>query len=458
MGYAKRIISRDKDGKLFKFEFYTCSDEMGENEVQYKSYKDYQANCGSIKIKTEYIKDSEEKKLISKSILQVQGVRFEMEWFEDSLLNFDHGSIERHLSKRYGQTSLNININGNPIRETFFGLDESDGLIGNITTQYNYAGEKVFRYRGENLIVKLYWNTQIGKKIDSTTYKKFKDKLSRRNGIEFRLKDSNKDWPSVLLMSNTNIIFGEQKKGFIFGNGKELGKYSSNMGNLQIVVKFESQIKHHLASNKSNGFTDDNFSKKFGNYISKWISDDNIKPKYYDWSRKLEDNEMKQMIQKIIEPNSVVEKELRRMTNSTKKILNNKDNWKYVGEDSNNQSNTNVTINGVTRQMDAINELAGVIWEHERGDSDIKHKDFLESNVTNWCRNQTWIKYIFWSAKKHGYKQRFITTLRTYKWENPSLERIYLIKTDDILRDTLDEDDVDYIDIKKDILENKSNA
>ena len=41
---------------------------------------------------------------------------------------------------------------------------------------------------------------------------------------------------------------------------------------------------------------------------------------------------------------------------------------------------------------------------------------------------------------------------KTFNWENPSLERIWLIKKDDILQGTLDSDEVDYIDIKEDIL------
>ena len=448
VGFLRRIISRDKDGKLFQFEFFNCSDEMGQNKVDYTSPKDYQRNCGSVRIETKYIEDWGTGTF---DVLN-QGVKFELRWFEDSLLNFDHGAIERHLSKRYGQASLNININDSLIRPTYFGLDKSNNLIGDITSQFTDAGERVFEYGEEKIRVKLYWNTQIGVKRDSNRYKLFKDKLSTVNGIEYRLKDSNKDWPSILLMTHTNIIFGEKKKGFIFGKGKPLGSYDDNMGNLQIVVQFQSQIKDYLASNKSNGFSDDNFEEEFGNFISEWISSANIKPDYYYWSSKLEDNEMKQMVEGIIEKNSQTEKEIRRMIGSTKLILQNKKNWRYVGDESNNQSNTDLTINDTTRQIDSINEKAGLIWEHEPQASTIDHKDGIESRITNWCLKPNWIKHYFWSASKHGHKERLIKTLKTFNWENPSLERIWLIKKDDILQGTLDSDEVDYIDIKEDIL------
>ena len=452
VGFLRRIISRDEDGKLFQFEFFNCSDEMGQNKVDYTSHKDYQRNCGSVRIETKYIEDWE----VFNGTFDTlnQGVKFELRWFEDSLLNFNHGAIERHLSKRYGQASLNININDSLIKPTYFGLDKSNNLIGDITSQFTDAGEKVFEYGEEKIKVKLYWNTRIGKNKDSVRYNLFKDKLSTANGIEYKLpkEDSNGDWPSILLMTHTNIIFGEKKKSFIFGPGKPLGHYHSNMGNLQIVVQFQSQIKDYLASNKSNGFSDDNFEEEFGNFISEWISSANIKPDYYYWSSKLEDNEMKQMVEGIIEKNSQTEKEIRRMIGSTKLILQNKKNWRYVGDESNNQSNTDLTINDVTRQIDSINEKAGLIWEHEKEDSTIDHKDGIESRITNWCLKPNWIKHYFWSASKHGHKERLIKTLRTFNWENPSLERIWLIKKDDILQGTLDSDEVDYIDIKEDIL------
>jgi len=449
VGFLRRIISRDKDGKLFQFEFFNCSDEMGQNKVDYTSHKDYQRNCGSVRIETKYIEDWE----IGTFDTLNQGVKFELRWFEDSLLNFDHGAIERHLSKRYGQASLNININNSLIRPTYFGLDKSDNLIGDITGQFTYAGERVFEYGEEKIKVKLYWNTQIGVKRDSIRYNLFKDKLSARNGIEYRLKDSNKDWPSILLMTHTNIIFGEKKKGFIFGKGKPLGSYNDNMGNLQIAVQFQSQIKDYLASNKSNGFSDDNFEEKFGNFVSQWILDENIKPDYYHWSSKLEDNEMKQMVEKILEDNSSTEMVIRIMVGTKKEITHNKKNWRYVGDESNNQSNTDLTINDVTRQIDAINEKAGIIWEHETATSTIDHKDGIESRITNWCLKPNWIKHYFWSASKHGHKEKLIQTLRTFNWQNPSLERIWLIKKDDILQGTIDYDEVDFIDIKQDVLE-----
>jgi len=449
VGFLRRIISRDKDGKLFQFEFFNCSDEMGQNKVDYTSHKDYQRNCGSVRIETKYIEDWE----IGTFDTLNQGVKFELRWFEDSLLNFDHGAIERHLSKRYGQASLNININNSLIRPTYFGLDKSDNLIGDITGQFTYAGERVFEYGEEKIKVKLYWNTQIGVKRDSIRYNLFKDKLSARNGIEYRLKDSNKDWPSILLMTHTNIIFGEKKKGFIFGKGKPLGSYNDNMGNLQIAVQFQSQIKDYLASNKSNGFSDDNFEEKFGNFVSQWILDENIKPDYYHWSSKLEDNEMKQMVEKILEDNSSTEMVIRIMVGTKKEITHNKKNWRYVGDESNNQSNTDLTINDVTRQIDAINEKAGIIWEHETATSTIDHKDGIESRITNWCLKPNWIKHYFWSASKHGHKEKLLQTLKTFNRQNPSLERIWLIKKDDILQGTIDYDEVDFIDIKQDVLE-----
>ena len=449
VGFLRRIISRDKDGKLFQFEFFNCSDEMGQNKVDYTSHKDYQRNCGSVRIETKYIENWGAGTFDALK----QGVKFELRWFEDSLLNFDHGAIEKHLSKRYGQASLNININDGSIRKTYYGLDKSNNLISDITTQFTDAGERVFEYGEEKIKVKLYWNTQIGVKRDSNRYNRFKDKLSTVNGIEYRLKDySNKDWPTIQLMTHTKIIFGEKRKGFIFGKGKPLGSYDDNMGNLQIVVQFQSQIKDYLASNKSNGFTDDNFEKEFGNFISEWISSADIKPDYYHWSSKLEDNEMKQMVEGIIEKNSPTEREIRRMIGSTKVILQNKKNWRYVGDESNNQSNTDLTINDTTRQIDSINEKAGLIWEHEPQVSTIDHKDGIESRITNWCLKQNWIKHYFWSAAKHGHKDKLIKTLRTFNWENPSLERIWLIKKDDILQGTLDADDVEYIDMKEDIL------
>lgn len=449
VGFLRRITSRDKDGKLFQFEFFNCSDEMGQNKVDYTSHKDYQRNCGSVRIETKYIEDWGTGTF---GVNIKQGVKFELTWFEDSLLNFNHGAIEKHLSKRYGQASLNININGSLIRPTFFGLDKSNTPIDNITNQFTDAGERVFEYSGEKIPIKLYWNTQIGSSKENNRYNLFKDKLSTRNGIEYRLKTQNKDHPVILLMTHTNIIFGEEKMGLIFGRGKPLKAYNDNMGNLQIVVQFQSQIKDYLASNKSNGFTDDNFRKEFGDFISQWILDDNIKPYYYYWSTKDEDNEMKEMVEAITKKNSQTEKEIRRMVGSDKATLQNKKNWRYVGDESNNQSNTDLTINNVTRQIDAINEKAGTIWEHEKDTSTIDHKDGIESRITNWCLKPNWIKHYFWSASKHGHKEKLIQTLRTFNWENPSLERIWLIKKDDILQRTLDADEVDYIDIKEDIL------
>lgn len=449
VGFLRRITSRDKDGKLFQFEFFNCSDEMGQNKVDYTSHKDYQRNCGSVRIETKYIEDWGTGTF---GVNIKQGVKFELTWFEDSLLNFNHGAIEKHLSKRYGQASLNININGSLIRPTFFGLDKSNTPIDNITNQFTDAGERVFEYSGEKIPIKLYWNTQIGSSKENNRYNLFKDKLSTRNGIEYRLKTQNKDHPVILLMTHTNIIFGEEKMGLIFGRGKPLKAYNDNMGNLQIVVQFQSQIKDYLASNKSNGFTDDNFRKEFGDFISQWILDDNIKPYYYYWSTKDEDNEMKEMVEAITKKNSQTEKEIRRMVGSDKATLQNKKNWRYVGDESNNQSNTDLTINNVTRQIDAINEKAGTIWEHEKDTSTIDHKDGIESRITNWCLKPNWIKHYFWSASKHGHKEKLIKTLRTFNWENPSLERIWLIKKDDILQRTLDADEVDYIDIKEDIL------
>lgn len=445
VGFIDYIASFDENGKFYIAKLFYCSDENGENEIDFsdelftKNY--FQMKVLSIRIDITHYEDWIDVPGWVELENDGKGLEYGINWFKDSDIKFDETKIKKWLSTRFGQTK-NFKIyfedetSKKPLRsevpQTHFGM-----LDGDNKPIYEYKNltkhDKVIEVQGEKF--ELYYGCRISQVNDTLKHKRLQKETKKDYQLK-SLRPIRGESPLLVHMNSTDII--------VTIDHLSPSEFDASTSWLVFFIKPKRNINSKYATNKSNGYSDEEFGNELRDKVKSIIRDKKIKNKYHDASKKAEDSEVIQWLDSVCDSESTeIQKDVKLMTGGSKEQIITKKNWKTF------------KVDGSNREIDLRNELIRLWmeWQASNKNSDTIHLDGIASRINLKGRQDSPYDTFVWVAKKHNHVDELKNILKGFEWGENHLKQVVFLTTDEVFNG-FDLDEVPIINIKNDIINN----
>lgn len=428
-GYLPRVFYSGEDGYVRVLEKNPCSDMEGEKNIELEDLTThhYYETIEFDKISL-YKTDIKNQDMFQDGI----GVKLEMFLWDDCSIKVEMYKIQQNLWTRYSQVkNLNINfIEGNEItnhKKAYFKILSDTGNPVNNYTDLHKLNKPIsvelpdLEKPNSTITVpmELYWGHELSDKYDGDKCRLWKERTL--NGIQFKhqhLPDSKTGVPLLNILGEDDTIVWAGARSDFWTEFKETER------GLIVFVKPRKSLRKYMATQKSLGFSNEQVTKSITEVVRNTIRNNGIVSPHHNKSKKLEDAEVEQFIERMTGDDNNVRTSFQLLSSI------------YDADEIDVDDNWQNSIPFDGRQVDLVYESlkfkSSVLWEFQPSnkDSDTRHLDGVMSRINlTCCRDNTEISEFVWVARK--FLKRHIKLLKkmlkNLKWENTKFTDVYLV-------------------------------
>lgn len=443
VGFISYIASFDEDDRFYIAKLFYCSDKDGKTEIDFSdelfTKENFQNKVRSIRIDIQYYDDWNDVPGWIELENDGKGLEYGINWFKDSDIKFNEDKIKRWLSSRFGQTKnfkiyfedqTSKKLIRSEVPKTHFGILNQDN---NPIYQYKdlIKHDEIIEVQGEKF--EIYYGCRISQVNDALKYKKLQKETKKDYQIK-SLRPIRGESPLLVHLNSTDII--------VTIDHLSPSEFDSSTSWLIFFIKPKRNINSRYATNKSNGYSDEEFGNELRDKLKSIIKDNKIKNNYHDASQKAEDSEVVQWIDYVCDIESTeIQKDLKRMTGGLKEQITKRINWKSFKVDDSK------------REIDLRNESIRLWmeWQASNKNSDTEHLDGISSRINLVGRQDSPYDTFVWVAKKHNHADELKNLLKGFDWGDNHLKQVVLLTTDEIFSG-FDLDEAIVINIENDII------